>query len=521
MSLRMEFRRSSLIRIQRRRSFLVGLSRCQVARLALLLFVLAFNCEAQQDSQALKVNVQVLSLSPPRLKIVGTRAGLTRNWSFLNSYAGVTGLGERIENLRLADASGTSVPVRRLAPGEYEAESAASQFSYEVKLDAPANPADASHVSWLSKDYGFFALGDLLPLMNKSGAGGHAGQTMSRFTLPAQWRIAANETQDANGQFMLTETERAVFFAGPELRERRERIGSMELTFVTAGEWAFADEEAASMAASVLKDYALKLGGVPRARVMLMLSPFPSQAGADRWSAETRGGTVTLLSGKSPSRTAALAQLSVPLTHELFHLWIPNGLALDGNYDWFYEGFTNYQSLRAGMRLNFLTFQDYLNALGRAFDAYLSEVGRDKYSLPDASQRRWTGGNALVYHKGLLVAFLYDLQLMSQTSGKHSLDDVYKELFQRYRAPLKRTDGNAAVINALSAQEKMRDFVRRYIETASAIELAQAVAPYGLRAEQPAGFRTHVSVADSLSRSQRDLLRKFGYNDEPQRARRK
>jgi predicted metalloprotease with PDZ domain len=520
MSLRKAFHRSSLIRFNHRRSFLVGLSARAVARLALLLLILPFNCAAQ-DSQSLNVNVQVLSLSPPRLKIEGARAGPTRNWSFLNSYAGVTGLAERIENLRLADVGGANVPVRKLAPGEYESERAAIRFSYEVKLDAPVNPTDASHVSWLAKDYGFFALGDLLPLMNEPGAGLHTAQTMVRFSMPAQWRIAANETQSADGRFVLEETARAVFFAGPGLRERRERIGSLELAFVTAGEWAFADEEAASMAASVIKDYAENLGGVPGARVMLMLSPFPAQAGADRWSAETRGGTVTLLSGKSPSKTAALAQLSVPLTHELFHLWIPNGLALDGNYDWFYEGFTNYQAMRAGMRLNFLTFQDYLNALGRAFDAYLSEADRDKYSLPDASQRRWTNSTALVYHKGLLVAFLYDLQLRSQTGGKHSLDDVYKELFQRYRAPLKRTDGNAAVINALSAQEKMRDFVRRYVETASAIELAQAIAPFGLRAEQPAGFRTHVSVADSLNRSQRDLLRKFGYNDEPQRARRK
>ncbi|HEV7858510.1 MAG TPA: hypothetical protein VGO91_07760 [Pyrinomonadaceae bacterium] len=516
MSLRTAFRRSSIKRFYHSRTLLVGFSARAVARLALLFIVLSFNCAAQ-DGPSLKVSVEVLSLSPARLKIEGWRAGGARNWSFLNNYAGVAGLGERIENFRLTDASGASVPVRRLAPGEYETASAATQFSYEVKLDSPANPTDASHVSWLAKDLGFLVLGDLLPRQDETSQP-RAAQAMIRFSLPAQWRLAANETQSADGQFVLTDAERAVFFAGPELRERRERVGSTELAFVTAGEWAFSDEEAASLAASVLKDYTNRLGGVARSRVMLMLAPFPAQVGADRWSAETRGGTVMLLSGKSPSRTAALVQLSIPLTHELFHLWIPNGVALDGNYDWFYEGFTNYQAMRAGMRLNFLTFQDYLNALGRAFDAYLSEVERDKYSLPDASQRRWTNATALVYHKGLLIAFLYDLQLRSQTGGKHSLDDVYKDLFQLYQATEKRVDGNTAVINALSAQEKMRDFVRHYIESASAVELAQAVAPFGLRVERPSGFRTRVSVADSLSHSQRDLLRKFGYNNEPQRA---
>jgi predicted metalloprotease with PDZ domain len=516
MSLRTAFRRSSIKSFHHSRTHLVGLSARAVARLALLLFVLPFNCAAQSDSVP-GVAIEVLSLSPPRVKIEGRLAGPARNWSFLNSYAGVNGLAERIENLRLTDEKGASVPVRKVAPGEFQAESAATQFSYEVKLDAPMNTADASHVSWLAKDFGFFALGDLLPRQDETSVP-RAARTMVRFSLPAQWHLAANETQSAGGQFVLTETDGAVFFAGPGMRERRERIGSTELAFVTAGDWAFSDEEAASMAASVLKDYTERLGGVPRSHVMLMLSPFPAQVGADRWSAETRGGTVMLLSGKAPSRTAALVQLSTPLTHELFHLWIPNGVALDGNYDWFYEGFTNYEAMRAGMRLNFLTFQDYLNALGRAFDAYLSEVERDKYSLPDASQRRWTNSTALVYHKGLLIAFLYDLQLRSQTGGKHSLDDVYKDLFQRYHATEKRADGNAAVINALSAQEKMRDFVRHYIESASAVELAQSVAPFGLRVERPAGFRTRVSVADSLSRSQRDLLRKFGYNNEPPRA---
>jgi predicted metalloprotease with PDZ domain len=519
MSLRKAFRRSSIIkRFHHSRTLLVGPNARAVARLALLLLVLPLNCAAQADYVP-GASIQVLSVSPPRVKIEGRRASLERNWYFQTSYAGVNGLAERIENLRLEDEQGANVPAQRVAPGEYLAERGAAKFSYEVKLDAPLNPADAAHVSWLTKDYGFFALDDLLPLVSVRNE--HTFQTNVTFTLPAQWRLAANETRGADGRFLLTQTDGAVFFAGPGLRETRERIDSTELTFVTAGDWAFADEEAASMAASVLKDYQERVGGVPRSRVMLMLAPFPAQVSADHWSAETRGGTVMLLSGKSPSKTAALVQLSIPLTHELFHLWIPNGVALDGNYDWFYEGFTNYQAMRAGMRLSFLTFQDYLNALGRAFDAYLSEVDRDKYSLPDASQRRWTNATALVYHKGLLVAFLYDLQLRSQTGGKRSLDDVYKDLIQRYRAPLKRADGNAAIINALSAQEKMRDFVRHYIESASAVELAQAVAPFGLRVEQQAGFRTHVSVADSLSRSQRDLLRKFGYNNEPQRARRR
>jgi predicted metalloprotease with PDZ domain len=221
-----------------------------------------------------------------------------------------------------------------------------------------------------------------------------------------------------------------------------------------------------------------------------------------------------LLSGRSPSKTAALAQLSVPLSHELFHLWVPNGLpTLEGNYDWFYEGFTMYQAMRAGLRLRLLTFPDYLNAMGRAYDIYRSARDSDKLSLLAASQQRWAGSTMLVYNKGMLAAFLYDLTLRQSSNGKRTLDDAYRELFRRHHAAAPGTDGNAAVIDVLNSQTGMQDFTRRYVESAGTIDLESAIAPFGLRVER-GGARTRVTVADSLTRNQRDLLRKFGYNGE-------
>jgi predicted metalloprotease with PDZ domain len=135
--------------------------------------------------------------------------------------------------------------------------------------------------------------------------------------------------------------------------------------------------------------------------------------------------------GKLTSKTAALSQLSVPLTHELFHLWVPNALALTGDYDWFYEGFTVYQAARTAVRLGLLTFPEFLNAIGRAYDAYAVAADHDRWSLVEASKRRWTAGAPSVYSKSMVVAFLYDLTLRSQSHGKHSLDDGYRKMFQK------------------------------------------------------------------------------------------
>lgn len=485
---------------------LVGLTRSTVASSALLLLIFAGSAFGQTQ----RARITLLSTSPARVRIEGVSATATKVWSFRNAYAGILGIGERIESFNLKDEKGASVAVKRIAAGEYEAASDAAQFSYEVKLEPPAKLADAAFVSWLTTERGFLMLGDLLPLsFFKDEA--KLSTSVVRFNLPEGWSVKANESKRADGEFEVSDAASAVFFVGRDLRERQERVGTMDFNFITSGDWAFTDEDAKSSALNILKEHAEIIGGVPRARATLMLAPFPVQASAERWSAETRGATVLFLSGRSPSKIAGLAQLSVPLAHELFHLWVPNALALDGDYDWFYEGFTSYQAMRVSLRLRLLTFQDYLNALGRAYDSYLSASERDKFSLLEASQRRWSISPSLIYSKGLLVAYLYDLTLRQRTKSGKSLDDVYRELFRRYHQPAKRADGNAAVIAALNNQKGMEAFTHDYIESARSIDLASVLSPFGLRIER-GGVRTHVAVADSISREQRDLLRKFGYN---------
>lgn len=470
-----------------------------------LLLLACYSRDAR--AQSIDGSINLISVSPPRIRVEGSRTPGSNVWSFRNVYASVIGLGERIENLTLADAQGASVPVRKLAPGEWKAEGPATRFSYEVKLESPVIGTDAAYVSWLTGEHGFLMLGDLLPLSDS----GKAVTANLSLTLPPGWSISTTETKGSAARYEIKDVERAVFFVGLNLRERHASPGSMDFNFVTTGEWAFTDEDAARMAVSILKEHAETFGGAPEGPTMLVLAPYPRPMGAERWSAETRGRTVMLLSGRAPSKVAALSRLSVPLTHELFHLWVPNAVALDGDYDWFYEGFTMYQAMRAAGRLNLLTFQDFLSAIGRAFDSYAFSSEKDKLSLIAQSERRWTGSPALIYNKGMLVAFLYDLTLRQKQGGKRSLDDVYRALFRRYHAPEARANGNRAVLAALNEPADMREFTRRYVENAGTIDLATAITPFGLQVDSR-GIRTRIVVADSLKSEQRDLLQKFGYN---------
>jgi predicted metalloprotease with PDZ domain len=309
--------------------------------------------------------------------------------------------------------------------------------------------------------------------------------------------------------------EDALIIVGKNLQGSNRTVSGKLFTLLAEGAWAFSDQEAIESLLKVV-DLHREVGPLPCQQVTLVLSTFPAGAGgANTWSAETRGCKVTLLMGKTPSRVGGLAQLGNALTHETFHLWIPNGVALEGDYDWFYEGFTMYQAVRAAVRLGLVTWPEFLNAIARAHDGSMMTATTRPQSLIEASKERWTSGAATVYSKAMVVAFLYDLNLRNQTGGKRSLDDVYRRIMREHpRVSETRkvpADGNAASIAELRAELPAGNFIERFISAPVAIDLKKELAPFGLRVEKL--VRTHVSVSDELNKRQRDLLKQLGYNE--------
>ena len=238
-----------------------------------------------------------------------------------------------------------------------------------------------------------------------------------------------------------------------------------------------------------------------------MLIPFPAEAGPDRWSAETRGNDVVLLLGRRADGDRVLAMLGIVLAHELFHLWVPNSLKLNGDYDWFFEGFTLYEALRMDLRLGFISFDEYLNTIARVYDSYMSATEADKFSLIQASQRRWTTSSAVVYDRGMLVAFVYDLMLRKASNCKASLDDVYRQLFRSYSTG--QGSANEIIIRLLEEHEGLHSFGQDYVLSAGKINLESVLSPYGLRIEQgvSAATTTRLAVASDITEPQRKILR--------------
>lgn len=452
----------------------------------------------------------VIRVIPESIRVAVEVSGPPRSdWSFRDSYAGVLGLGNRIERFAAQDQSGAEIPTRKLAPGQFDSAKAASRFRYEVNLTPPLSSADSARVSWLNRRHGLLMLADLLPILSDKTPRDTA--VIVRFQAPESWAVQPNGDESPQAAVQVSDIDRAVFAVGISLRTSRLTESGMSFRFITDGEWAFADGDVVEMAGRILKAHREVFGAMPAKQGTLILFPFPGPAGANQWSAETRDATVTLLLGKLPSKIGALAQISTPLTHELFHMWVPNALALEGDYDWFYEGFTVYQAARTAVRLDLLTFPEFLNSIARAYDA--SNGQTNSVSLIEASSRRWTTGQLAVYSKSMVVAFLYDLRMRSVSHGKKSLDNVYRGILQKHSSgAVGRSNGNEAATQSLATDEASETFVRQFIRNAVTINLATELAPFGLQVEM-LGLRTRIGVSEKLNKQQRDLLRELGYND--------
>ena len=201
-----------------------------------------------------------------------------------------------------------------------------------------------------------------------------------------------------------------------------------------------------------------------------------------------------------------VGQLSIIFTHELLHLWVPNGLRLEGDYDWFFEGFTLYTALQTALKLKIIDFNEYLNTLGRVYDSYLSHD--DDLSLIEASERRWTTPGSLIYDKGMLLAFLYDLKVRKESRGATTLSDRYRELFSG--AVAANTSGNDAIIALLDSPPAMNGFARAYVDSKAKLELEQVLPSYGLTLNS-SSKQSQLSVNPDLNAEQRQLLRSLGY----------
>jgi predicted metalloprotease with PDZ domain len=456
---------------------------------SLLLGLTANSLHVQASTPRVKISLAI----PHEIKVEVDGLEPASSWSFLNAYAGAVSLGERIENFQ-ALRTGQLVRVTKVASGEFRSDAPADLIRYVVRT--ASHLSYLPYVSGLTEDQAVLLPADLLPesLSNTELA--------IEFDLPEGWRVESSLNPGGSNRYRLKRPERSAFLAGPDLRVENRSVKGIPMRVVVTGQWPFSDKTVLKSASDVLEQYYSMVGFKLPESPVIFIARLPLSN--SKWKAETRGSTVTLLLNPGVKLRNWRGQLGVIFTHEIFHLWVPNSLSLKGEYDWFFEGFTMYVAMLVAIKLKLIDFQEYLNTLSRVYNSYLAAP--DDQTLIQASASRWTTSSSLVYNKGMLVAFIYDLTLRSNTQGQSTLSALYPLLFRSADEP---ASANDVIISLLTSSPSTSSFSKSYIESTDRIHLERVLPAFGFQVSN--GSDPLIRVRKDLTDEQKKLLHSFGY----------
>lgn len=418
-----------------------------------------------------------------------------RKVSFLKDYAGFSQLNRRFKDIRFF-GKGYEVFYKEISPGVFAADEEIASFSYRVDLSVDEKALIAS-ISWIKESLGLLSMNDLVFLELQ-------GQSARiSFEVPEEWKIFSNEERFTEKIFLARKLGSSIFLIGKSISSRSFYLNGKAFELVFAGEWKF-NEEAIASVREIFSWYQDKIGRNAFSKIHLFFVYNEQSKLFNKWSAETRNGTILIISSPSFFDSNAMNLFNEQIRHELLHLWIPNSLNLKGSYDWFFEGFIVYYALKTGVLLGQIRFDDYLSAISNALN--LSK--KKRISMIEASLRRWYDSNDIVYSKGLIVAFLFDLELSQK--DRSGLENLFRRLIRQHGSSTRGLgDGNTTVIKMLSEIDAV--LVKRYVEGSEEVDLKEKAGLFGIEVGERDG-KIYLQVSKSLSDRQKELLERLGYN---------
>ncbi len=254
--------------------------------------------------------------------------------------------------------------------------------------------------------------------------------------LPDDWRLSTAESVTHLNNYFIGKAEKTAFVIGKSWKSRTFKVSDAIVNLVLDEHWKIDDTVAEKIISDILLKYENYFGAIPEKNLQIVNFRFPKDVGFERWRAETFGGNILIMSAPTTFESRMRQRFQEQLRHELFHLWMPNNLALTGDYAGFYEGFAQYTALRVGVELNQISFRDFLDTLEQSSN--LANRRSQPISLIEASKNRWLGENSSVYAKGLAVAFLFDVALLKQSGRKKDLIFLLGEIYKKHKNPNKR-----------------------------------------------------------------------------------
>lgn len=284
----------------------------------------------------------------------------------------------------------------------------------------------------LQKDY-FYALGTALWVLPYWDRGRSVNVQLQWKNLPREWMLCnsfgANEASQSF-QTTLEALRKGVFLAG-DFRIHVLSVRGKPVKVVTRGKWRFPDAEFHSLVQKVAEAERSFWNDDNLPRFLVVLFPTDDPPGASH--GEARTDALSLYFSKDVTDTSGMKFL---LAHEMFHAWNASrlGRLKDNRLYWFSEGFTDHYAALLLWRAELISHSEYIERCNDVLRRYYASRCRN-YSYERLQAERDSNGETerQIYVRGNVLALRWDAAIRSATGGKHSLDDVMRELFRAAR----------------------------------------------------------------------------------------
>lgn len=207
----------------------------------------------------------------------------------------------------------------------------------------------------------------------------------------------------------------------------------------------------------ILKDFAgftkvqldmMKYFPVADYHFLILLLPFRFYHGVEH----TNSTVLALGPGYQLMQKDLYTDLLGVASHELFHVWNVKTLRpkdflqydyTKENYSrlgWVYEGFTTYYGDLFLARSGFFNIVSFFAELNQRLQRHFDNYGKYFSSVAESSFDTWLDGytpvtpwrKTSIYDEGCLIALMLDLYIRRSSMGKHSLDDLFAQLYQDF-----------------------------------------------------------------------------------------
>lgn len=250
-------------------------------------------------------------------------------------------------------------------------------------------------------------------------------------------------------------------FVGGDFRLRSVLVNERPVQIALRGTWQFTDEEFASL---VGKIFALERGfwndnDYPNYLITLLPLVAPANGAANSGT----GLNDSFATFATPNST--LHDLKYLLAHELFHNWNPRRLGRiptpPESLYWFSEGLTDYYAFRLLWRGGLITRDEYLAKYNEVLRHYYTSpvrhesnerLAREFFSHAELSR--------LAYWRGRLLAGNWDALIRTHSNGKHSLDDVLRDLYKNANSTELNPETISAAVRRYANEEVLPELKR-------------------------------------------------------------